>query len=66
MPQQDRLINLCLPEPRRFVSGEEDLDCYLLSSPLPQPNLPVAALTDTVNQLDLLGYCPLNLKWKPE
>jgi len=58
---QDRLVDLSLPEPAGFLSGEEDFDGHLLSPPAAQPHLAVPPLSDLTHHLDLLGDGPLHL-----
>lgn len=44
--KHDGLVNLCFSKPGPFLSGGEDLDCHLFSSPLPPPHLTKATLAD--------------------
>lgn len=60
VPEHDGLVDLGLPKPRAFLSGGEDLDGHLLSSPLAPPHLSEAALPDALLQDDGSGYSPLH------
>lgn len=59
---QHRLVDLRLPEPAGFLSGEEDFDGHLLSPPAAQPHLAVSPFTDLTHHLDLLGDGSLHLR----
>lgn len=59
---QDSLVDLRLSEPAGFLSGEEDFDGHLFSSPAAQPHLTVPTFTDLTHHLDLLGDGPLHLQ----
>ena len=59
---QDGLVDLRLSEPAGFLSGEEDFDGHLLSSPAAQPHLAVPTFADLTHHLDLLGDRPLHLR----
>ena len=58
---EDSLVNLSLSEPAGLFGGEEDFDGHPLSSPLAHPHLSVAALSNLLNHLNLLGYGALHL-----
>lgn len=62
VPHQDRLVDLRLPEPAGFLSGEEDFNGDLLSPPAAQPHLAVPPLSYLTYHLDLLGDGPLHLR----
>lgn len=63
VPQQDGLVQLCFPEPAGLLSGEEDLDGHVLSTPFALPDLTIASFANAAYQSDLLCNSALNL-WK--
>lgn len=65
VPQHHGLIDLSLSEPGALLSGGEDLDGHLLSSPLAPPHLPEAALPNALLQDDGPGDGPLHQQRKP-
>lgn len=59
---QEGLVDLRLSEPALLLRGEEDLDGHPLPPPLAHPHLPVSALADLLDHLDLLGDGSLHLQ----
>lgn len=59
---QEGLVDLRLSEPALLLCGEEDLDGNPLPPPLAHPHLPVSALADLLDHLDLLGDGSLHLQ----
>lgn len=50
-----RLVNLRFSEPAGLLGGEEHFGRHVLSPPLGQPHLAVAAFADGLDHLQLLG-----------
>lgn len=65
MPEQHRVVDLRLTEPRLLVPGGEDLHGHVLPVPDATPHLPVAPFAYAFHQRDLPGYSSLNKKGQP-
>ena len=61
VPHQHCLVDLGLAEPAGLLCGEEHFDGHLLPAPLAHPHLAIAALTNLLHHLDLLGDGALHL-----
>lgn len=59
---QEGLVDFRLSEPALLLRGEEDLDGHPLAPPLAHPHLPIPALPDLLDHLDLLGDGSLHLQ----
>ena len=65
MTHEDSLVDLRLPEPRGLVDGVKHLDGDVVSAPLGEPHLSVAALPDRPLHLHLLRDGPLHEQRQP-
>lgn len=61
MTQQHSLVELGFTVPTRLLRREEDLHSDILTAPPPTPHFAISAFANTVDLLDLLGYCALHL-----
>ena len=61
MSEEHRLVKFRLTEPALFFRREEDLYRDVLSSPFAFPHFSVPAFANALHQVNLFGYCALNL-----